>query len=59
MDNARYEYLERQGNAKLTPEEMAEGWHWCCEFDYLLVGPGMPEQEYCLCFSDDAVGESS
>jgi len=53
MDSKRYYYLESNIDAKLTPGEMAEGWHWCCEFDYLLVGPGMQEQEYCLCFEGD------
>lgn len=38
----------------LTPEEMAEGWHWCQDWDFMLVGPGMPlEQECCCCFKDN------
>lgn len=34
---------------KLTLEERTEGWHWCCEWDGLLVGPGMDELEPCSC----------
>lgn len=33
----------------LSDEEIAEGWHWCPEWDGLLVGPGMPEMESCVC----------
>lgn len=29
--------------AVLTQEEMEAGWHFCPEFDELLVGPGMEE----------------
>lgn len=56
MDDKRYYYLETNIDAKLTKEEISEGWHWCCEFDYLLVGPRMQEQEYCLCFTDEGEG---
>ena len=28
-----------------TPQEVAEGWHFCPEWDGLLVGPGMIEDE--------------
>lgn len=33
----------------LTPEERAKGWHWCIDWDGLLVGPWMPEEAGCLC----------
>jgi hypothetical protein len=33
----------------LTEEEIAEGWHFCYDWDYLLVGPGMSELEACGC----------
>jgi len=58
MDNKRWLYLETNVDAKLTKEEMEEGWHWCCEFDYLLVGPGMQEMEYCLCFDEVGNGKT-
>lgn len=34
---------------KLTPEEVSQGWHFCCDWDGLLIGPGMSELEYCDC----------
>jgi len=37
----------------LTPGEMAEGWHWCMEFDDLLVGPGCGELRCCSCLPKD------
>ena len=48
MNNVRYFMLER-GGQKLTPEERAEGWHFCHDWDGMLVGPGMPEMECCTC----------
>lgn len=33
----------------LTPAEIAAGWHFCNEFDGLLVGPGMGELTVCHC----------
>lgn len=53
MTDERYEQLmERDGT--LSAEEMAEGWHWCWEFDGLLVGPGMELcLEVCRCLEID------
>ncbi len=54
MTNDRYNYL-MWGNhydtpdAQLTEQEIAEGWHFCFDWDGLLVGPGMPEAESCYC----------
>jgi len=30
-------------------EEMAEGWHFCPEWDYLLIGGDMEELKCCTC----------
>jgi hypothetical protein len=38
---------------KLTKEELAEGWHFCTEWDYLLVGPKMEELHACSCLAED------
>jgi hypothetical protein len=40
MTEERWQALEKAGGT-LTKEEMEEGWHWCNEMDFLLVGPGM------------------
>ncbi len=53
MTPARYKELDRDMNACCTAEEVAAGWHWCCEWDGLLVGPTMPEWDCCLCYSPE------
>lgn len=55
MTKKRYNRLMDDLNARLTKEEVVEGWHFCCEWDGLLIGPGM-EQEIdcgCTCFPPD------
>ena len=51
MTEQRWQELENDptDNARLTPSEIEEGWHWCAEFDCLLVGPGMGELRFCSC----------
>lgn len=34
---------------KLTPEEISNGWHFCWDWDGLLIGPGMGEMKSCKC----------
>jgi len=47
MDKERWRYVMGNYDAKLTEDEVKEGWHFCYEWDSLLVGPGMPEGEVC------------
>ena len=49
MPTDRWRALMADDNLKLTEEELKAGWHFCWEFDGLLVGPGMMEQEFCHC----------
>lgn len=49
MTDERYVALMKDDSLKLTEDELREGWHFCCEFDGLLVGPGMGEQAFCDC----------
>lgn len=49
MTRDRYIFLEKHYEEKLTSEEVAEGWHWCDDWDFMLVGPGMEELAYCSC----------
>jgi hypothetical protein len=49
MKNKRWLELEINGDILLTQEEISEGWHWCPDWDDLLIGPGMGEIEVCLC----------
>lgn len=54
MTNERYKFLMDNEGSSVTDEEFKEGWHFCYEWDGLLVGPGMPELKYCCCASDEA-----
>ena len=51
MTPDRYHLLSESDDPEdcLTEEEMAAGWHYCYEFDGLLVGPGMGELECFRC----------
>lgn len=49
MKNERWQLLMDDDDAPLTAEEITLGWHFCCEWDGLLVGPGMDELKYCHC----------
>lgn len=39
MTDERYWALERSQTLPLTAEEIAEGWHFCPDWDGMLVGP--------------------
>lgn len=49
MDRKRWESLMKDDNLRLESNELAEGWHFCPEWDGLLIGPGMDELDACLC----------
>ena len=49
MTEERWQALMNDPNGRVTKEELAEGWHWCWDWDDLLVGPGMEEQKFCTC----------
>ena len=46
MTRERFNELMRRLDMLLTPEEEAEGWHFCNEFDGLLV-KGDPKEKFC------------
>jgi len=48
MTLERQQELDR-GNGPLTAEELAQGWHFCPDWDGLLVGPNMGELNFCAC----------
>lgn len=51
---SRWRELMDDESKHLTPEEREKGWHFCNEFDGLLVGPAEdPEWECCTCFSEE------
>jgi len=47
MDKKRY-YDIMWGGAWLEYEEWKLGWHFCPDYDDLLIGPGMPDWDKCL-----------
>lgn len=50
----RWKELMDDESKNLTTEEQDKGWHFCHEFDGLLVGPTEdPEWECCTCFSEE------
>lgn len=48
MTRDRWHHLNKTGEA-LNPQEIAEGWHYCHDWDGLLIHPGDPEAECCSC----------
>ena len=51
MTEERYKLLMANDNESLTPEEIAEGWHFCPDWDGLLIGAEMPDEMVaCGCF---------
>lgn len=53
MTKERWAVLSYGNDVPLTIEEIDAGWHWCADWDGLLVGPGMGEQDCCLCFEPE------
>jgi hypothetical protein len=47
MNNERYFEAEKEG--KVTQEEFEQGWHFCIEWDDMLIGPGTEEALMCYC----------
>lgn len=63
MDHDRYHKLMFLNDGELTQDEINSGWHFCYDWDGLLVGPGTDEAFGCHCneeiqkwkLSDEAV----
>jgi hypothetical protein len=49
MTRQRYVELVRNFELKLTEEEMQEGWHFCCDWDGMLIQKGRADGEECTC----------
>jgi hypothetical protein len=50
MNEDRFQQLiSSPEDGTLSAEEIAEDWHWCFEFDGMLVGPGMWGDWSCGC----------
>lgn len=49
MTKERYEFLMSDIDASLTQQEIDEGYHFCPEWDGLLIHKNDAESEYCSC----------
>lgn len=53
MTNERYRDLMDGESTDLTQAEIDAGWHFCPDWDCMLIGPGMKEMECCDCLTLD------
>lgn len=51
MTRERMEYLHKNIEAKLTKEEIKEGYFFCCTWDGMLIHKTDPEAKCCGCLS--------
>ncbi len=49
MKQSRYIELSTNPEEQLTKEEIVQGFHFCPDWDGMLVEPGAPEFGCCLC----------
>ncbi len=49
MNKDRYQLLMTNTDEKLTPEEISQGYHFCCEWDGLLINNDDAEAYFCDC----------
>lgn len=49
MENARYEQLLSNPKMTLTEDEVKEGWHFCLNWDGMLLHPEDREMQCCHC----------
>lgn len=49
MDIERYKYLVTSKEGVITLDELQHGWHFCFDWDGMLIHPNDPEFEYCTC----------
>ena len=53
MSHGRYKDLMSDTNAKLTDDEIADGYVFCCNWDGLLLHKDDPEADRCTCFEEN------
>lgn len=49
VDEEREWEAENNPNFVLTKEEISQGWHFCPDWDEMLIGPDSCEMEDCTC----------
>lgn len=53
MNLERRLFLEQNIGERLTQEEWEQGYHFCGDWDFLLVGPEDVEANGCTCIKED------
>lgn len=48
MTDERLNELWKTGG-ELTPAEISKGWHYCPDWDFMIINPDCSEAEACLC----------
>jgi len=48
---------ERICDDSLTPEEISVGWHYCRNWEWVLIGPGDPKMGSCNCKVNKSIHE--
>lgn len=60
MTKERYKELESDQDSRCTTDEVLRGWHFCNDWDGLLIGPEMEgEWDCCTCYSPQEQKEIS
>lgn len=60
MGDEKWRELELGDGTGLSQEEIEEGWHFCPEWDYMLIGPGMTlEMSCCNCKFPEPINGTS
>lgn len=53
MNDQRWRDLMHNDKLDLTDDEISAGWHFCLDWDGLLIGPGMEEMMCCTCLDQE------
>lgn len=59
MPYNRYHSLQWTEEGSLTQEEIDAGWHWCYEWDDMLIHPNMPEYAHCTCKGNEELAKKA
>lgn len=49
MSKERWEFLERNIASHITQDDIDNGWHFCEDWDCMLIHKSWPEMESCTC----------
>lgn len=60
MTPERYRQMNEPGDLKFTEAELREGWHYCPDWDFLVMRAGHPDPGAfdscsCKCWTEDEI----